>query len=190
MSRLMRRGSATQSVPATFAVPLVGRARPTRILIVVVFPAPLGPMKPRICPRSTESVNRSSARQTCRTSSSGRGSPPPLCHFPSRVSALRVVFVARLSSRVGQCCSTRRVELLLLGRARSPNDINPQRLEFPGQINRSRGELRRFAQSGFLLFLTARSAALALRPIPIRPWDAFAGPPGRPSRGSERASGP
>src|SRR5438270_5691601 len=57
----MRRGSATLSTPATRAEPLVGRARPTRILMVVVLPAPLGPTKPRIWPRSTDSVSRSSA---------------------------------------------------------------------------------------------------------------------------------
>src|SRR5260221_1089270 len=33
------------------AVPLVGRAWPTRILIAVVLPAPFGPMNPRIWPR-------------------------------------------------------------------------------------------------------------------------------------------
>src|SRR5918911_1571 len=60
-SRLIFRASATQSAPATRAQPLVGRASPTRILIVVVLPAPLGPTKPRICPRSTAIVNRSSA---------------------------------------------------------------------------------------------------------------------------------
>src|SRR5262245_49093737 len=62
MSRLMRRGSAAQSTPATLAEPDVGRARPTRILMVVVLPAPFGPMNPRICPRPTDIVSRSSAR--------------------------------------------------------------------------------------------------------------------------------
>src|SRR5258708_20766167 len=62
MSRLTFRGSVTQLTPATVAVPPVGRARPTRILMVVVLPAPLGPMNPRICPRSTDSVSRSRAR--------------------------------------------------------------------------------------------------------------------------------
>src|SRR5438067_5627243 len=47
-SRLILRASATQSAPATLAEPLVGRANPTRILIAVVLPAPLGPTKPRI----------------------------------------------------------------------------------------------------------------------------------------------
>ena len=32
------------------AVPDVGRMSPTRILIVVVLPAPFGPISPRICP--------------------------------------------------------------------------------------------------------------------------------------------
>src|SRR5437660_3605712 len=59
--RLIFLASRTQSAPATVAEPLVGRARPTRILIVVVLPAPLGPTKPRISPRATDSVKRSSA---------------------------------------------------------------------------------------------------------------------------------
>src|SRR6516164_194980 len=61
--RLSFRASRTQSAPATVAEPLVGRARPTRILMVVVLPAPLGPTKPRICPRSTDMVSRSRARK-------------------------------------------------------------------------------------------------------------------------------
>src|SRR5262249_19244887 len=43
------------------AEPPVGRASPTRILMVVVFPAPLGPMNPRIWPRSTARDRPSSA---------------------------------------------------------------------------------------------------------------------------------
>ena len=58
----LARGRRRSRRPATVAVPLVGRARPTRILIVVVLPAPFGPMKPRICPRPTDSVSRSRAR--------------------------------------------------------------------------------------------------------------------------------
>src|SRR5262249_22076319 len=51
----------TQSTPATFAAPAVGRASPTRILMVVVLPAPLGPTKPRISPRPTDIVSPSRA---------------------------------------------------------------------------------------------------------------------------------
>src|SRR5262245_31181797 len=61
ITRLSWRAPATQSTPATAALPLLGRARPTRILIVVVLPAPLGPTKPRIWPRSTVIVSRSRA---------------------------------------------------------------------------------------------------------------------------------
>src|SRR5262249_10946614 len=63
ITRFSRRAPATQSTPATCAVPPLGRARPTRILIVVVLPAPLGPTRPKISPRSTLIVSRSSA--TC-----------------------------------------------------------------------------------------------------------------------------
>src|ERR671934_202542 len=59
--RLIFRASRTQSAPATDAEPLVGRASPTRILMVVVFPAPLGPINPRIWPRSTSRDRPSSA---------------------------------------------------------------------------------------------------------------------------------
>src|SRR5262245_40079866 len=61
MSRLIFRGSRAQSTPATVALPLVGLASPTRILMVVVLPAPFGPMKPRIWPRSTVIDSRSRA---------------------------------------------------------------------------------------------------------------------------------
>src|SRR5262245_54754672 len=44
------------------AEPLVGRSSPTRILMKVVLPAPLGPRKPRICPRSSSMDRSSSAR--------------------------------------------------------------------------------------------------------------------------------
>src|SRR5438046_2129367 len=61
ITRLSRRAPATQSMPATCAVPPLGRARPTRILMVVVLPAPFGPTRPRIWPRSTVIVSRSRA---------------------------------------------------------------------------------------------------------------------------------
>src|SRR5262245_36115017 len=50
-SRLTRPLSRVQSTPAMRARPLVGRSWPTRMRIVVVLPAPLGPTKPRIWPR-------------------------------------------------------------------------------------------------------------------------------------------
>src|SRR5438132_112902 len=47
------------SIPATRALPLLGRSRPTSILMVVVLPAPLGPRKPNSSPAPT-SRSRSS----------------------------------------------------------------------------------------------------------------------------------
>src|ERR1035437_1282757 len=41
------------SKPATVPVPAEGRRRPQSIRIVVDFPAPLGPRKPKISPRAT-----------------------------------------------------------------------------------------------------------------------------------------
>jgi hypothetical protein len=46
-------GSAATSTPATLAVPDVGSTRVVRTPIVVVFPAPLGPSRPKTSPRST-----------------------------------------------------------------------------------------------------------------------------------------
>ena len=40
--------------PSTVALPSVGLIRSIRILIVVVFPAPLGPRNPNTDPRGTE----------------------------------------------------------------------------------------------------------------------------------------
>src|SRR5262245_20461466 len=75
----MLRASRTQSLPAIVAEPLVGRTNPTRILIVVVFPAPLGPMNPRIWPRSTISDRPSRATKSpyffVRPSATTTGSP-------------------------------------------------------------------------------------------------------------------
>ena len=47
--------------PATLADPLVGGMYPVRIRIVVVFPAPLGPRKPRISPLGTSNEMSSTA---------------------------------------------------------------------------------------------------------------------------------
>src|SRR5580693_2896831 len=45
--------SRTTSYPATLAVPEVGSARVHRILMVVDFPAPFGPRKPKVSPAAT-----------------------------------------------------------------------------------------------------------------------------------------
>ena len=50
MRRLDLHRLLQNSNPATFAVPDVGGRKQVRIRIVVVFPAPLGPRKPTICP--------------------------------------------------------------------------------------------------------------------------------------------
>ena len=53
MTRRILAVSVTTSNPATRAVPLVGSSRVVRILISVVFPAPLGPSRPKYSPGST-----------------------------------------------------------------------------------------------------------------------------------------
>src|SRR5262245_28543762 len=50
------------SKPATLAMPLVAGRKPVRMRIVVVLPAPLGPRKPTISPRSTRNEASSTAR--------------------------------------------------------------------------------------------------------------------------------
>src|SRR5689334_2710608 len=60
-SRLMRPLARVQSTPAMRAEPLVGRSWPTRTLIAVVLPAPLGPMRPRMSPRPSRSDRPSRA---------------------------------------------------------------------------------------------------------------------------------
>ena len=49
------------SCPAIRAVPLDGGRNPVRTRMVVVFPAPLGPRKPRISPCRTEKVTSETA---------------------------------------------------------------------------------------------------------------------------------
>src|SRR5579864_4394331 len=46
-------GFSNTSKPATVALPSEGGRKHVRTRIVVVFPAPLGPRKPTICPLST-----------------------------------------------------------------------------------------------------------------------------------------
>src|SRR6266849_2770172 len=48
-----RRGSRQTSTPLTQTEPAVGRSNPTIIFMVVDFPAPLGPRKPKNSPRWT-----------------------------------------------------------------------------------------------------------------------------------------
>src|SRR5438128_1291503 len=55
MPMLWRTCEASRSIsyPLTNARPLVGWSKVHNILIVVLFPAPLGPRKPKVSPRST-----------------------------------------------------------------------------------------------------------------------------------------
>ena len=55
-------GVGWASRPSTRAVPAVGRCRSRRARMVVVFPAPLGPRKPKISPGSTRRSRSSTAR--------------------------------------------------------------------------------------------------------------------------------
>ncbi|OGD11932.1 MAG: hypothetical protein A2Y86_00475 [Candidatus Aminicenantes bacterium RBG_13_62_12] len=52
---------AATSWPATSALPEVGWSRVERTLMVVVFPAPLGPRRPKSSPSGTENDTRSTA---------------------------------------------------------------------------------------------------------------------------------
>ena len=51
--RLIASASRVTSMPATHAVPSLGRSRPQSIRMVVVLPAPLGPRNPKISPVRT-----------------------------------------------------------------------------------------------------------------------------------------
>ncbi len=54
-------GCCTTSIPATVAWPASGRARVVRMRTAVVFPAPLGPSRPRMEPAGTEKSTPASA---------------------------------------------------------------------------------------------------------------------------------
>src|SRR5437870_12281840 len=60
--RRTRSGSFTQEKPSTKASPAVGRSSVARIRMLVVFPAPFGPMKPKTCPRPTSNDTSCTAR--------------------------------------------------------------------------------------------------------------------------------
>src|SRR5580700_8786342 len=64
MLRLISSGCVATSKPATHAFPAVGASKPHRIRIVVDFPAPLGPRKPKISPRFTSSEMLSTATKS------------------------------------------------------------------------------------------------------------------------------
>src|SRR5437773_7465730 len=53
---------SSTALPSTVIVPVSGRRKPRRHERRVVFPAPLGPISPRVSPRGTSSDTPSSAR--------------------------------------------------------------------------------------------------------------------------------
>src|SRR5581483_5910494 len=61
MRFLTSNGFSRTSKPATVALPEVGGRKQVRTRIVVVFPAPLGPRNPTICPFSTSKEMLSTA---------------------------------------------------------------------------------------------------------------------------------
>lgn len=62
MSLRTSEASATTSYPQTFTEPEVGRSNVDIILSAVVFPAPLGPMSPKISPGLIARLKPSKAR--------------------------------------------------------------------------------------------------------------------------------
>src|SRR6185503_19406794 len=62
MRRFASSGDSATSKPPTATLPSVGGMKPVIIRMVVDLPAPFGPRKPRISPRSTENVTPATAR--------------------------------------------------------------------------------------------------------------------------------
>ena len=69
MIRLTARGSAWTSIPSMRTRPRVGRRRPDRMRIVVLFPAPFGPRKPKNRPRGTRKETKRRRRRGRRETS-------------------------------------------------------------------------------------------------------------------------
>src|SRR5579863_7855971 len=86
--------SRTTSWPATLAAPAVGLASVHSMLMVVVFPAPLGPRKPNTSPVAT-------SKSTPRTASS---SPKRLTRPWTEIAAPGVPAPRWLSSLVADTC--------------------------------------------------------------------------------------
>src|SRR5215468_9440643 len=113
MRRLTSSGWFTTSYPATFAVPSVGGRKHVKTRIVVVFPAPLGPKNPTICPFSTSKEMLSTAT----------------------VRAYRLV---RPSTLIIWCVPARQTEILPLGakKARKP----APKTEIPMKFHNKEGD--------------------------------------------------
>jgi uncharacterized Zn-finger protein len=62
IDRLALRGCSSMSKPQIVTLPPVFTTSPARMLISVDLPAPLGPSRPKICPRGTSKLTSSSAR--------------------------------------------------------------------------------------------------------------------------------
>jgi len=58
---LMASGWVRTSKPATVPEPSVGASRPQSMRMVVLFPAPFGPRKPKISPRAVSKLTWSTA---------------------------------------------------------------------------------------------------------------------------------
>src|SRR3954454_4596212 len=66
--------SLTESWPATYAAPEVGRASVQSMLMVVVLPAPLGPRKPKTSPAATSKLTPRTASRSPKALRSSRTS--------------------------------------------------------------------------------------------------------------------
>ena len=158
--------------------------------MVVVFPAPLGPMKPRICPRSTEIVSRSSATNL------------PYFFVRSRVSTTAMSFP--IEGLRSACCSRRSTLRVESDSAARLGESSYSYLAAPVRPTTSIPN-----DSNFQGRSTGPAASFALRPVRVSPVpdrplgrpclaahsdSALGAPsrdrPARPSRGLERASGP
>ena len=85
------------SIPSTSTAPLVGGRNPVRILMQVVFPAPLGPSRPSTSPRSTLEAQIIE----CGVPGKDLGDPLDLDH---RAGALPVASGAALLAAPGAVC--------------------------------------------------------------------------------------
>ena len=84
MARRTSRRSLSTEWPATHASPAVGRKSVARMRIVVVFPAPFGPTKPKTAPSSTVRASSSTAVNL------------PYCLVSPRVSMIVIMLLSPL----------------------------------------------------------------------------------------------
>src|SRR5215208_1315481 len=105
--------SVTTSRPATVPRPALGRTRPVSILMVVVFPAPLGPRKPKTSPRRTAKLTASTAvKAPYRRVSPSTSTAAAAAEARSVVRlVVGMVDMARLGRKVDEDVLERRVEV-------------------------------------------------------------------------------